>query len=115
MTGKATLLALVVGGALLGARPAPARAQDIGESDGCDEEEGDGTSPAAKDDAGSFRKIEKNGQVTYEYTGVIRVCGKVPKPNVVVILLERTVDYEWERLKQDFLPRIHDSLQRDPF
>ena len=112
MTGRALLLALLVGGALLLAHERPAAAQLV-ESGGCDEEEGgDGTTG---DDAGSFRKIEKNGQVTYEYTGVIRVCGKVPKPNVVVILLERTVDYEWEKLKQDFLPRIHDSLKRAPF
>ena len=113
MTGRALLLALLVGGALLLVHERPAAAQLV-ESGGCDEEEGDG-GPAAADDAGSFRKIEKNGQVTYEYTGVIRVCGKVPKPNVVVILLERTVDYEWEKLKQDFLPRIHDSLKRAPF
>jgi hypothetical protein len=112
MTGRALLLALLVGGALLLAHARPAAAQLV-ESGGCDEEEGDGG--GGGDDAGSFRKIEKNGQVTYEYTGVIRVCGKVPKPNVVVILLERSVDYEWEKLKQDFLPRIHDSLKRAPF
>jgi len=100
--------ALGMGLALLA--PRPAAAQDVG--GGCDEEDDGGE---AKDDAGSFRKIEKNGQITYEYTGVIRVCGKVPKPNVVVILLERTVDYEWERLKQDFLPRIEESLKKDPF
>ena len=111
MTGRALLLSLAVGGALVLLHEQPAAAQLV-ESGGCDEEEGDGGSP---DDAGSFRKIEKNGQVTYEYTGVIRVCGKVPKPNVVVILLERSVDYEWEKLKQDFLPRIHDSLKRAPF
>lgn len=108
MTGRALLVIAALGGALL-LSPAAAEAQ-LADSGGCDEEEGD-----AKTDAGSFRKIEKNGQVTYEYTGVIRVCGKVPKPNVVVILLERTVDYEWERLKQDFLPRIHESLKRNPF
>ena len=96
--------------ALLPARPARGQLADSG--GGCEDEEG---SEGSKQDAGTFRKIEKNGQVTYEYTGVIRVCGKVPKPNVVVILLERTVDYEWERLKQDFLPRIHESLERAPF
>jgi len=108
MTGRALLVVAALGAVLL-LWPAPASAQ-LADSGGCDEDEAQ-----AKEDAGSFRKIEKNGQVTYEYTGVIRVCGKVPKPNVVVILLERTVEYEWERLKQDFLPRIHDSLKRNPF
>ena len=94
----------------------PARAQEAGPAampeatqaaGGCDEEN--------TDEAGSFRKITKGGEVIYEYTGVIRVCGKVPKPNVVAILLEKTIEYEWESLKKDFLPKIQDSVKRAPF
>lgn len=88
--------------------PASSTAQEL-DAGGCDEEN------AGKDDAGSFRKVEKNGEVVYEFTGTIRVCGKVPKPNVVVILLEKSVGYEWDKLKQDFLPKIHDSLKGAPF
>ena len=106
-TCKAILLSIALGLAVAGA-PAPASAQSL-DTGGCDEEN------ASDKDAGSFRKVEKNGEVVYEFTGTIRVCGKVPKPNVVVILLEKSVGYEWEKLKQDFLPRIHDSLKGAPF
>ena len=88
----------------------PANAQEATATQaagGCDEENAD--------EAGSFRKITKGGEVIYEYTGVIRVCGKVPKPNVVAILLEKTIEYEWESLKKDFLPKIQDSVKRAPF
>ena len=95
---------------LLGAAvPAHAQDMDIGGGGGCEDE---GQKP---EDAGSFRKVERNGETVYEFTGTIRVCGKVPKPNVVVILLEKTVGYEWEKLKQDFLPKIDKSLQGAPF
>jgi hypothetical protein len=77
------------------------------QSGGCDDDSGD--------DSGGFRKIVKNGEVIYEYTGVIRVCGKVPKPNVVAILLEKTIEYEWESLKKEFLPKIQNSVKKAPF
>jgi hypothetical protein len=92
----------------LAAAPAPARAQEVTKAaGGCDEEN--------TDDTGSFRKIVRDGEVIYEYTGVVRVCGKVPKPNVVAILLEKTIEYEWESLKKDFLPKIQDSVKKVPF
>ncbi len=91
----------------LAATPTPALAQATGGNSGCDEENAS--------DAGSFRKIMKDGEVIYEYTGVIRVCGKVPKPNVVAILLEKTIQYEWESLKKDFLPKIQNSVKKAPF
>jgi len=92
----------------LAASAAPARAQEVTAAPGgCDEENAS--------DAGSFRKIMKDGEVIYEYTGVIRVCGKVPKPNVVAILLEKTIEYEWESLKKDFLPKIQNSVKKAPF
>lgn len=88
--------------------PSDASAQAL-DGGGCDDE------GANKEDAGSFRKVERGGEVVYEFTGTIRVCGKVPKPNVIVILLERSVGYEWEKLKQEFLPKIHQSLKGAPF
>jgi hypothetical protein len=92
----------------LAATPTPALGQATsGGSGGCDEE--------STGDAGSFHKIVKDGEVIYEYTGVIRVCGKVPKPNVVAILLEKTIEYEWESLKKDFLPKIQNSVKKAPF
>jgi len=103
----AILAALVVAlFALSGAAPSTALAQ---ETTGCDEDEG------SKDDAKAFRKVVKDGEIVYEYTGVIRVCGKVPRPNVVAILLEKTIGYEWAKLKKDFIPKIKNSIRKAPF
>ena len=46
---------------------------------------------------------------------VIAVCGKVPRPSVVYVLQPKNINYEWETLKQDFLPLILASVQKAPF
>lgn len=46
---------------------------------------------------------------------VITVCGKVPRPSVVYVLQAKTINYEWENLKQDFLPLILASVKKAPF
>ncbi len=43
------------------------------------------------------------------------VCGKVPKPNVIYVLQATNINYEWENLKQDFLPSIRQSVKKAPF
>lgn len=43
------------------------------------------------------------------------VCGKVPRPNVIYVLQATQINYEWENLKQDFLPKIRESVQKAPF
>ena len=46
---------------------------------------------------------------------IISVCGKVPRPNVVYVLQAKSINYEWENLKQDFLPLIIASVKKAPF
>lgn len=43
------------------------------------------------------------------------VCGKVPRPNVIYVLQATNINYEWENLKQDFLPEIRKSVKKAPF
>jgi hypothetical protein len=45
----------------------------------------------------------------------IAVCGKVPRPSVVYVLTAKNIDYEWENLKQDFMPLIINSVKKAPF
>jgi hypothetical protein len=45
----------------------------------------------------------------------IIVCGKVPRPSVVYVLTAKNIDYEWETLKQDFMPSILNSVKKAPF
>ena len=74
-----------------------------------------------QDDSGSDKKQGKfhieyiNGKpVTVIDTKVI-VCGKVPRPSVVYVLTAKNIDYEWENLKQDFMPLIVSTVKKAPF
>ncbi|MFT3695037.1 MAG: hypothetical protein QM831_18005 [Kofleriaceae bacterium] len=73
------------------------------------------------DDTGSEKK---QGKFHIEYVGgkpvtvidtVVAVCGKVPRPSVVYVLTAKNIDYEWESLKQDFMPLIINSVKKAPF
>ncbi len=56
-----------------------------------------------------------NGKRVQVIDQVITVCGKVPRPSVVYVLQAKTINYEWENLKQDFLPLILASVKKAPF
>lgn len=43
------------------------------------------------------------------------VCGTVPRPNVIYVLQATAINYEWENLKQDFMPLIRKSVKKWPF
>ncbi len=75
----------------------------------CDDEE------SAKSKAGKFHIEERNGQKVYVIDKAITVCGKVPRPLVAYVLQARSINYEWENLKQDFLPKILNSVKKAPF
>ena len=64
---------------------------------------------------GKFHIEYINGKpVTVIDTKVI-ICGKVPRPSVVYVLTAKNIDYEWESLKQDFMPLILASVKKAPF
>jgi hypothetical protein len=59
--------------------------------------------------------IGPDGRKVFVIEKAFVVCGKVPKPNVIYVLQASTINYEWETLKQDFLPKILNSVKRAPF
>jgi hypothetical protein len=64
---------------------------------------------------GKFHIEYINGKpVTVIDTQVI-VCGKVPRPSVVYVTTKKNIDYEWEGLKQDFMPLILATVNKAPF
>lgn len=77
---------------------------------GCDDEESEENS-----EGGKFHIEERNGQKVYVIDQAIAVCGKVPRPLVAYVLQARTINYKWETLKQDFLPKILQSVKKAPF
>src|SRR5438093_8515470 len=99
-----TLAALV----LIAASAVPAAAQ---KPEGCqDEEEGGGEKKQGK-----FHIEYVNGKPVTVIDTLVQVCGKVPRPSVVYVLTPKNIDYEWESLKQDFMPLIIASVKKGPF
>ena len=92
------LLAAFPGAVALGQQPPPA-------------------APAAGGGQTPKVKVERtaSGQKIFRITEGIVVEGKIQKPNAFYVLQRSTIDYDWESLKQDFLPRIQEATTRHPF
>jgi hypothetical protein len=62
-------------------------------------------------------KVERSasGQKIFRITEGIVVEGKIQKPNAFYVLQRSSIDYDWETLKQDFLPRILKAAEQQPF
>ena len=71
--------------------------------------------PAA--DASPKVKVEKGagGKKVYRITEEIRIEGKIQKPEAFFFYQKSTINYDWQELKQDFLPKIIDSVSQSPF
>ncbi len=93
--------ALALGLALFSSRPARAEG-------GCDDDSGD-------KQQGKFHIEIINGKPVTVIDTEIAVCGKVPRPSVVYVLTAKNISYEWESLKQDFMPLILNSVKKAPF
>jgi hypothetical protein len=79
-------------------------------AEGCDEQQ-----DPDKKGGKNFHVEYRNGQKVHVIDTVIAVCGKVPRPSVVYVLQAKNINYEWELLKQDFLPLILATVTKAPF
>lgn len=70
---------------------------------------------AEQTETGQFHVEEQDGQKVYVIDEAITVCGKVPRPLVAYVLQPRNINYEWEGMKQEFLPKIRESVKKAPF
>lgn len=64
---------------------------------------------------GKFHIEYVNGKPVTVIDTVVAVCGKVPRPSVIVLTTAKNLEYEWESLKQDFMPLIISSVKKAPF
>ena len=64
---------------------------------------------------GKFHIEYVNGKPVTVIDTVVSVCGKVPRPSVVYVLTAKNIDYEWESLKQDFMPLMLATVKKAPF
>jgi len=62
-------------------------------------------------------KVERGagGKKIYRITEDIRIEGKIQKPEAFFFYQKSSINYDWQELKQDFLPRILDSVNAAPF
>ena len=78
-----------------------------------------GSAPAAPPaaDAATKVKVEKGagGKKVYRITEEIRIEGKIQKPEAFFFYQKSTINYDWQELKQDFIPKILDSVSHSPF
>jgi hypothetical protein len=93
--------------ALILATAAPAFAQS---PERCQDDDASGEKKQGK-----FHIEYVNGKPVTVIDTLVQVCGKVPRPSVVYVLTAKNIEYEWESLKQDFMPLIVASVKKAPF
>jgi len=62
-------------------------------------------------------KVERGagGKKIYKIEGEIVIEGKIQKPEAFYVLQKSSINYDWHALKQEFLPKILDSVTKAPF
>jgi hypothetical protein len=96
--------------ALLLAFSLPVRAAFAQSPERCQEDDASGEKKQGK-----FHIEYINGKPVTVIDTLVQVCGKVPRPSVVYVLTAKNIDYEWESLKQDFMPLILATVKKAPF
>ena len=64
-----------------------------------------------------FTAIERGagGKKVYKIEGEIVIEGKIQKPEAFYVLQKSSINYDWHELKQEFAPKILDSVTKAPF
>jgi hypothetical protein len=72
---------------------------------------------AAADGEQTKVKIERGagGKKVYKIEGEIVIEGKIQKPEAFYVLQKSSINYDWHELKQEFVPKILDSVTKSPF
>lgn len=62
-------------------------------------------------------KVERGagGKKVYKIEGEIVIEGKIQKPEAFYVLQKSNINYDWHELKQEFVPRILESVTKAPF
>jgi hypothetical protein len=117
-------LVLLAAGALLFAWPNSAQAQKKGKPAAAKAEKtakaGKGAkAPKADAPPGGEKDLEARVERTERGGKVIKLSpivveGKVQKP-LALVLARSQVQYDWEKLKQDFTPKIVEAVSKSPF
>ena len=99
-----------------GERPSPAAAGAVPPEPVAGVGAGSGPGGAGATDTPKV-KVERGigGKKVYRITEEIRIEGKIQKPEAFFFYQKSSINYDWQELKQDFIPRILDSVNQSPF
>jgi hypothetical protein len=77
----------------------------------------DGTAGGADANDQTKVKVERGagGKKVYKIEGEIVIEGKIQKPEAFYVLQKSSINYDWHELKQEFVPKILDSVTKAPF
>ena len=67
------------------------------------------------DDKIDFETFVSKGHKTIVINKPFVVCEKAPVPSVIYVLQATSIDYQWENLKLDFLPKIRHAVNNAGF
>lgn len=111
------MVAILLAGALGASTGSAARAQGPAAKKAAQKGAAAGAEPAADGDQDPKVKVERGagGKKVYRIEGEIRIEGKIQKPEAFYVLQKSSMNYDWQELKQNFLPKITDSVRRAPF
>lgn len=72
--------------------------------------------PASPDDQTKV-KVERGagGKKVYKIEGEIVIEGKIQKPEAFYVLQKSSINYDWNELKQEFVPKVLESVSKSPF
>jgi hypothetical protein len=77
------------------------------------------TDAAQPAEAGEATKVKvergTGGRKVYKIEGAIVIEGKIQKPEAFYVLQKSGINYDWHELKQEFVPKILDSVTKAPF
>jgi len=73
--------------------------------------------PAEEGGEATKVKVERGagGRKVYKIQGEIVIEGKIQKPEAFYVLQKSSINYDWHELKQEFVPKILDSVTKAPF
>jgi hypothetical protein len=62
-------------------------------------------------------KVERGagGRKTFRITTAFVIEGRIQKPNAFYVLQRSQINYDWAKLKRDFIPRITEAVSGHPF